>query len=391
MMLAILSHVPSIPIRYAIQSATENDVRIICSNICLAVAITLQFLDPSIYSILTGFIFGILFLGAILRPAQKRGPRLIYGGICLILGSAFVALPISAFLGNLAPTIILAALTLGNWLYFYAAPTRHIFYYLIPLWGTHCAVALYQWFISDQSRVTGLTPNANATAGMLLLAAVWMMHTRFKWMSLPFVVAMLFTGSRWTTVVAVLVLGGIFLFQSVPRKWLLPGLAGIIGLVVILNLTSLLVGFRIIDGSLDQNIERFADDTNGRFDLAAAKEIGGPVWWLIPKGFVNSGMHSLPIRMAFETGLISALAWVGMTAWTIKKANYKEAPFWMMVTLGLLSVMYYHIWLGPNAPMWWLLLSVIHRRDDNRDYVTAELVEGESDGLRSGVYLTAHN
>ncbi len=48
----------------------------------------------------------------------------------------------------------------------------------------------------------------------------------------------------------------------------------------------------------------------------------------------------------------------------------------MMVTLGLLSVMYYHIWLGANGAMWWILLSMIHRRADNRDDVMVELVEG---------------
>lgn len=225
------------------------DYRTIGSNICLAVAVSLQFLDPSIHSILTGFIFGILFLAAMLRPTgQKRAPTLIYGGICLILGSVAIALPVSSFLGNLAPTIILAALTGLGFLYFYAAPGARFFYYLIPLWGIHCGLALYQWFFQDQYRVTGLTPNANAAAGMLLLAAIWLMHSRFKWGAIPFVVAMLFTGSRWTAVVAVVVLGAIFLFQSVPRKWLLPGLAAIIGLVIVLNLASLLIGFRIIDG-----------------------------------------------------------------------------------------------------------------------------------------------
>lgn len=367
-----ISRLPSIPIR----SLTVQDLRVIGSDTCIAVAVTLQFLDPSIYSILTGFIFGVLFLGVMLRPLPNKGAgKLIYGGICLILGSVVVALPVSAFLGNLAPTLILAALTLLGWLYFYGAPDSRIFYYLIPLWVTHCGLAIYQWFVQDQNRVIGLTPNANATAGMLLLAAIWIMHTRFKWGAIPFVVAMLFTGSRWTVVVAVFVLGAIFLFQSVPRKWLLPGLAGIIALVVLLNLTSLFIGFRIIDG-LEENVAKFADDTAFRLDLAAARE-GGAIWWLIPKGFVDSGMHSLPIRLAFETGVISALAWIALTAWTIKKASYREAPFWMIVTVGLLSVMYYHIWLGPNGAMWWILLSVIHRRDDNRDHVMAELVEGE--------------
>jgi len=337
--------------------------------------VSLQFHEFGLYSYFAGFIYGVLLFGWALRPPPPRASLALRIGLWVIVGSALASVPVSVFFGNVAPTIILAGLTVANWLYYWSGPDDKIFYYLAPFWLVNAGVVIVQWFLGADRALGLTTVNANATAAMLLLGAIWFMFSRYKWAALPFVAALPLTGSRWTVIVAVLVLGGICASRSVPSRWLFPGIVAAVTMVVLLNLPTLAVSFRFAQnrGDISGNV---LSDTATRFDFDSV--IGKNM--VLPVGFIDTGIHSLPLRMSVETGLISALVWLALTGWTIGKTSYQGAAFWMMVTLGLLSVMYYHIWLGPNGAFWWLIVSMVHRRYEYRGYITAEVVEEDNEG-----------
>ena len=60
--------------------------------------------------------------------------------------------------------------------------------------------------------------------------------------------------------------------------------------------------------------------------------------------------------MAHETGILSAIARLGATAWCLWRRRRYDTPYWMMLTVLLVSLLNYHFWIGALGAYWWLLL-----------------------------------
>ncbi len=288
---------------------------------------------------------GVAFIGI------SRPHKVIIACIVVIVASAWLAVPLSQIYNrSLVPTIWLAILTTVLIPLAWTARPKLVFNWMVPLWLLHALISIYQWFTVG-GRVPGLGENQNASAAFLLLGCVHLLngeHGRTKWLLLPLVAAMPYMGSRWVAVVAAVVFVALFASRHIDWRYIAVGIISALGITFAL--------------SYDEVIRLFLN----RGDLVLASKghiIGYSTLELIfalsnwiPKGFYDSGIHSLPIRLMHETGILSSLAWLGGVIWVLRTKRFR-AEWWMMLCLLLLSVMYYHIWIGPLGGFWWLLVA----------------------------------
>ena len=268
----------------------------------------------------------------------------------VIVASALIAIPVSLLIEdrNTPATAFLAMATAILFPLLWVTNIERIFYALIPGWFLQASVMTWQWFAEGASRTGGIAENENAGSAFLLLGMIFLAtHKRLKWLSIPLLISMPFSGSRWVLIVAVIIFGLIFLSKRISWKYLLIGM--VISFAVLLGFqhAQLSVAYRI-NSSVKDDIQYRANSNEAGFDLVS-------IW--IPRGFHDTNLHSLPFRMADETGLLSALAWLGVGAWTLYCRPRYLWAWWSMAAIILLSVMYYHVWIGPLGMFWWLLVA----------------------------------
>ena len=64
----------------------------------------------------------------------------------------------------------------------------------------------------------------------------------------------------------------------------------------------------------------------------------------------------MPLRMAQESGILSAVAWVAVTAYALWRRPRLGAGWWLLAGVAGLSLMYYSTWVGPLGALWWVLV-----------------------------------
>ena len=269
---------------------------------------------------------------------------------CVITASAFIAIPFSFFFEarNPAATGLLAMLTLLLMPLLFIRNVERIFYALIPGWFLQASVMAWQWFVEGVYRAGGIAENENAGSAFLLLGALFLIQDkRLKWLSVPLLVAIPFSGSRWVLVVGCMIFGLIFLSKHVRWRWIAVGIAISTMVLVAAQHDRLAIAYRL-HSSVHQDVTHRANARDAEFSF-------WKIW--IPRGFHDTNLHSLPIRMADETGLLSALAWIGVGAICLWRKPRMTWQWWGLAAVCLLSVMYYFIWIGPLGALWWLYVA----------------------------------
>jgi hypothetical protein len=338
---------------FSILSSREN-----ISAAYFAGAILLALRSPSIVS-LGMVLYGLcIFLGFYYAPRRISFPLPAILSL-VIVASAFIAILISLFIEdrNTPATAFLAMATALLFPLIWATNIERIFYALIPGWFLQASVMTWQWFAEGASRTGGIAENENAGSAFLLLGMIFLAtHKRLKWLAIPLLIAMPFSGSRWVIIVAVIIFVLIFLSKRVNWKYLLPGMA--LSFVVLFGFqhAQLSEAYRVsysvnkINSSVKSDIQYRANSSEADFNIIA-------IW--IPRGFHDTNLHSLPLRMADETGLLSAMAWLAVGGLTLYYRPRYSWAWWSMATIMLLSVMYYHVWIGPMGVFWWLLVAAL--------------------------------
>ena len=238
-----------------------------------------------------------LFGGFLLAPDKRRGP-ILYVGVVLLLCHA-LAIPGSLLWGDghwEATTAIV--LWMAPSLMLLSAGTAMAFAWLVPVWLIHSGLILYagptSWSAADGVLVSngggvGLSHNPNLAAGFLCLGLVYMMTTRFKWLVIPLIPALLFTGSRWGLIVTAVVLLAMVVTRTVPFRPLGATILLCAATVVAVALFTPL-GYRV--STLD-SFAAVAHTVNG--------EVQGPGWRsliipsVLPHGVADHpGLHNVP-------------------------------------------------------------------------------------------------
>ena len=66
----------------------------------------------------------------------------------------------------------------------------------------------------------------------------------------------------------------------------------------------------------------------------------------LPSGVAeHPGLHNVPLRIAVESGLVAAGVWVGITLFALIRKPFNP-DWWILLTLGLLSMLDYYTWMG---------------------------------------------
>ena len=339
-----------------IQFLQSEEKRAHISSALFALALATAFLQPGLDSRVLPFVW--LFLGGGIYFAYPRwsiGNRCVFAGLLVIIGSAWVAIPL-IFINGRAPasTLTLALLTTPLLLYYLTDHGTLILKYLSPLWFIQATYVLWQGLVLHIPRAPGFAENTNAGSAFLMLGIIFLLDTRYKWLTIPLACAIPFSGSRWVAVVGAAMLGLLILKKYIPWRTLAPALVVAMSLVVVVNAAVITASYRGAPAAAVY-IDRTADHANQRIALPPETSWATS---LLPWGFVDSNLHNVPLRMMVETGLPSALAWLLILGYLTIKSPHPGSAVWMLLSVGLLSIMYYHTWVGPLGGLWWLLVGI---------------------------------
>lgn len=329
----------------AIPSLPSGGIKAHIGGALCAATFAIYLHSPSVGSVWFLLAFLALWLALLFLPASRPAPIMITCAL-VIVGSAWVAVGIAIWTGFWPfQTLLLAFLTTVLFPLLFVANPAFILRWLIPVWLIHAGVSLAQW-LDGVYRVTGISSNANVGSAFLLLGCVYLLngHHRARWLMIPLVTALPFTGSRWVAVVASLILVTFFLSGKADWRYIALGIALTTAIVLI-------VGWRDIYESYNRPSTLMAH-LNG---LEYQTQLALPPSWT-PRGFYDSGIHNVPWRMMHETGILSGLAWMGATLYGLLWKPRFDNRWWLLLTVALLSVMYYHTWVGPLGGFWWLLV-----------------------------------
>ena len=310
--------------------------------VCVASSIALSFVGPRIDSPVLPISWALLAVGILLSP--KRWPSWPTALLlAVILISSLIAIPFGFANGRGPATVILAAITFPMVLYVLVGVSGKLLSLLTPLVLLHAGGIVYQGAVLGLHRAAGFAPQANVAAGALVLAMTYFLaHPRWHWLAAPLAAAIPFTGARWATGVGIAVLVGML----VTRRARPSGVAAVVAVaLVVLPLHDIVI----------HNYTR-----GGVVEDAARRLPGTPS--IAPRGFSEGtykgetvGSHSVPLRMAQETGILSAVAWIVVTAYVLWRRPRLTVDWWLLAAIGALSLLYYWTWVGPLGAFWWLL------------------------------------
>lgn len=227
--------------------------------------------------------------------------------------------------------------------------------YIIPGALLNSGVILYQGLVQGMVRSQGLGTNPNPSAGFLVLAAVYLLTTRYKWLAVPLVAAIPLTGSRS----AVLIFLALLIAMTATRR-LKPLFSGI--LLLFLGIPALyspqMVSDRVHVGSFPyaenlKPLEVVQRDVLARWEMLRLPH-------LLPKGDVGGKgpPHLVPLRIAVELGLVAALIWIILTSHHLWKSRKAPVVFWSLLTVVGLGVLDHYTWIGSLSWSWWMVLGL---------------------------------
>ncbi len=317
----------------------------------LATALTLTTLDTGLYSWNTPLPI-LLSFGALLVLPRSRGPGWLWAGLVLILGSSIAAI----FVAPNPPTVLLAFFTVSFAVYYITDTDERLFHWMAPGWLILAFTVILERAQYPLERASGFAQHSNISAGFLLLGLIFALHShRLRWIAYPVVLAVPFTGSRWVLLLAIAAIAGISLSQRLPMRS-----TAMLGLLLILGVW-LAGGLQVA-----RNGDGYGAIITDLQMRTGQRVTPSP----LPSGFsVGSPNHIVPLRMAEEAGILSALAWVGLIGVLLWRRPRFTLTWWMLAAVGAVSLMSYYFWI-PLGGVWFLLLGM--KKHDPGDGASSE-------------------
>ena len=310
---------------------------------------------------------GLLSLGvASMLSRRSRQPwEWLLLGFCVLSTLGAVGASIWGY-GYLVESILIAAYCWLGFLVYHTGAARHVWLWLAGALGIHAGVILVQGFAHFRDaayRAGGLADNVNQAAGYLDVAVVSLVAAGKWWLAPPFLLALLFTGSRLGFWVLIAVL------TAMTFRWVLPR-RGLATLVAFLAVSAWLlwpqperIFFQTKTGGELQSdvVSRAQVPTGGLMTggLPQGYAPGGLMTGGLPQGYAGDpGLHVSPLRMFYETGVLGPVAWYGPIVASLWKGRRRPDTAWWLhwLFLGLSSLDFYMI-MPPAVLMWWLALA----------------------------------
>jgi hypothetical protein len=329
----------------------------------VAVFLIAQFSLSSLYSplIIIGWagLAGALVC-AYLAPNKVDRPLWVLGALIFLQISQLIAIPGAAIWGNgnwvLTAGVVLWSLPM---LLVYLVANKCVYGFLGTFAVIHALFIFIQEFTGHHLVVgtgwvgipNGFSHNANIAAGLLVLSIPFAVTGRWRWYLIPFLTAVIFTGSRWAFIVSSIMVMAMGYKDVISIRWILVALG------------SLLIGIAVMD-IFTQTRAAVTDLTNIENSPIMLSQLevrlAIPDWPnILPYGIAETdGLHNVPMRMAAEWGIISAVIWIGLTIWGLCRERFSPA-WWLMVAILLISLLDHYTWRPHLMGYWFVALGIL--------------------------------
>jgi hypothetical protein len=330
----------------------------------LTVFLITQFSLSSLYSPLmlvgwTGLAGAVVCV--YLAPNKIDRPFWILGALIFLQISQLLAIPGAAIWGNgnwvLTAGVVLWVLPMPL---VYLAANRHIEKCVCAFAIVHALLIIFQGFTNYhwvegiviwEDIPQGFSHNGNLAAGLLVMCLPFAVSGHWRWASIPFLAAVIFTGSRWAFIVVSIMVMAMGYKEFISVRWVLGGLSSLLITIAVIGLftpaTAAVAGYNSI-------AQGFAVASQVEVRLAVAE-------WpnLLPYGIAETdGLHNVPMRMAAEWGIISAVIWVTLTVWGLTRMKFSPA-WWLMLAIALLSLLDHYTWRPHLMGFWFVALGLL--------------------------------
>ncbi|MEM3170300.1 MAG: hypothetical protein QW838_05950 [Candidatus Nitrosotenuis sp.] len=303
-----------------------------------------------------------------LLARRAAGPRWVLVALVLILASFGSAALASWWRHDgLWAFNLHIALWMAPMLAYYIAAAynaeRTLDWLIVGGWVMAGAV-LYDGLTHAGLRASGFTDSPNPAAQFLVVTAAWALAKGIRarsphpvWAAVPMVAVLPLTGSRWPMATLALVIVGLLVTRR--DAWQSWGRTAPV-MVALLTATLVSCAYAPLQDRLAADI--MLSDTARRMTMERTVSL-----W--PTGIVGTGegsVHNVPLRMAMELGLPATLAWAGVTGYALWRRPRYDGAWWALATVVVLEMMDYSLYVGPLAPLWWLLVGARVRQQGQR-------------------------
>jgi hypothetical protein len=328
-------------------------------SVCLAVFLTAQFSLNSLFSpfLLIGWVsLALATVWTYVNHVDR--PSWVLGALVFLQFSQLSAIPGSIIWGTnnwvLTAGVFLWVLPMPL---VYLAASRHIEKWVCIFALLHALLIILQGIIGVERccSSTGFSHNPNLAAGFLIISLPFAIKGPWRWLLIPILAAVIFTGSRWGFIVASVMILAMGYKNVISFKWVLVGLGSFlfaIGLMSLFSPTTVPVLGSVM--ALD-------DTGEGSRLLSQIKVRLGTTGWpnLLPYGVAETdGLHNVPMRMAAESGILSAMVWVFLSGWALCQMRFSPA-WWLMASILLLSLLDHYTWRPHLMGFWFVALGIL--------------------------------
>ncbi len=349
-------------------SLTKEQRRLF-ATVCLALSSSLLILTDHFQGPNLGAAWIFLGLGAALSPSKTIGNKWVFVSLLSLIGLAYFSILGSVLWGyGFWEQTLSLAVWMTPLLGFYIIDIdRGLLKWWIPLLALQALVIVIQGSFLGEIRSTGLTAHPGVSGGILLVGIIILvLDSPKKWQILIplFVIAILFTGSRLSILVLVLILIGFFLVTGfkylrvyLTNHPILIGASLLPLLLLLVSPSTVPQGLRL-DGNYTSTLQR---------DITSRTEVTEPLS-LLPQGYFHSdGLHSVPTKVAAQMGIPAAVLLTVLTLWSLTRRPLFTSDWWILMSLVLMSILELYPWLGPLSVVWWLTIGWRTKHGDQQD------------------------
>jgi hypothetical protein len=300
---------------------------------------------------------GWIFLGLAFGLSKKSiGNKWIFGGLVFLLLSHALAVPGSIWWGrgHWEMTLYHTIWIIPFILLYLINTSEKIYLWLIPILVLHSSFIIVEYWIKGfglSDKRIGLLDNANPASALLTIGIIFLLNTKFKWITPLLVVALLLNGQRSGLGTLAIMIGIIILVTLIRKQWTV-----LLGIVLVIG-----VGLGVIISSdYGEKASIWSGSTlqTGLEDLVIRWEVTDTPS-IFPKGLTKSlGLHALVERIAVELGILAAIVWIGVTFYSLLQKPWFNTSWWVLLTILVISITEYSVWLGPLSAIWWVTIGL---------------------------------
>ncbi len=327
--------------------------------------------------------------------SRRFGPKLMAAGIAVMVGSAIFSVAGSVIWG---PGQWIISAIIANWVMIFAVlpfmrlDPGKLLLGLMPSLLITAVIIIFQGVTGQPGRMKGVFDSPNPVAGILVIGALMLLPTRFRWLAIPMTVAIPFTGSRLALLTLVISVGIMLIARVAPLKSTVA--IGIISIGVLLPFLDVIgnntrvftpgIAATASSPATDRrytNVEaKAAHDLNVRLTVLERPGI-------VPKGFVydplrpvhehyNGPPHNVALRIGIEWGYTALIAWAALTIWALVYGYRNSAPWHILMAVIFLGSLDYYVHVGPLAWAWWLAIGLMFNSRPRFKMATVHLPDG---------------